>query len=140
MRQEKLELHREGRNMSTIRVRRGVLASSMALALFAPHAFAQTSTTSSSDQQATQQSTSSSAQPADQKSAAKQLQAITVTRSLIPRVEIEGPAPVVTITGEEIKQQGFTMLYEFLDSLPQMGKTQDPAGWGSTSVNARSVN
>jgi outer membrane receptor protein involved in Fe transport len=92
--------------MSTIRVRRCVLASSMALALFAPHAFAQTSTTSSSDQQATQQSTSPSAQPADQKSQAKQLQAVTVTGSMIPRVEIEGPAPVVTITGEQIKQQG----------------------------------
>ncbi len=126
--------------MSTIRVRRCVLASSMALALFAPHAFAQTSTTSSSDQQATQQSTSPSAQPADQKSEAKQLQAVTVTGSMIPRVEIEGPAPVVTITGEQIKQQGFTTLYEFLDSLPQMGQTQDPASWGSTSVNARSVN
>jgi outer membrane receptor protein involved in Fe transport len=130
--------------MSTIRVRRGVLASSLALALFAPHAFAQTSNassnTSSSDQQTTQQSTSSSAQPTDQKKA-QQLQTVTVTGSLIPRTEVEGAAPVVTVTGEQIKQQGFTTLWEFLDSLPQVGQqSQDPAAWGSTSVNARSVN
>ena len=126
--------------MSTIRVRRGVLASSMALALFAPHAFAQTSTTSSTDQQAAQQSPSSSGQTADQKNATK-LQTVTVTGSMIPRVEVEGPAPVVSITGEQIKQQGFTTLWEFLDSLPQVGQqTSDPAAWGSSSVNARSVN
>ena len=128
--------------MSTIRVRRGVLASSMALALFAPHAFAQTSTTSttsSSDQSTTQQSTSSSGQPAGQQNATK-LQTVTVTGSMIPRVEIEGPAPVEIVTGEQIKSEGFTTLWEFLDSLPQFGQTQDPASWGATSVNARSVN
>ena len=80
--------------MSNIRVRRGVLASSLALALFAPHAFAQTSSTSSSDQQNTPQSSSSSSQPAAPQKAT-QLQAVTVTGSMIPRVEIEGPAPVV---------------------------------------------
>ncbi|HTV86874.1 MAG TPA: TonB-dependent receptor [Dyella sp.] len=131
--------------MSTIRLRHGVLASSLALALFAPHALAQTSSTSSSNTQqgtsssSSQQSTSSNAQPADQRNA-KQMQTVTVTGSMIPRVEIEGPAPVSIITGEQIKQEGYTTLWEFLDSLPQMGQTQDPASWGATSVNARSVN
>jgi outer membrane receptor protein involved in Fe transport len=146
-----IHFHREGRDMSTIRVRRGVLASSLALALFAPHAFAQTSSTSTSNQQSTQQGTSNSQQstqqgtssnapPANQKQA-KQLETVTVTGSMIPRTEIEGPAPVVSLTGEQIKAQGFTTLWEFLDSLPQVGQqTQDPASWGSTSVNARSVN
>ncbi|MCC4591518.1 TonB-dependent receptor [Xanthomonas campestris pv. cannae] len=70
-----------------------------------------------------------------------ELKAVTVTGSLIPRVEVEGPAPVVTITGEEIKKQGYTTLWEFLDSLPQVGQqVSDPASWGSSSVNARSVN
>jgi uncharacterized protein YdeI (BOF family) len=87
--------------MSNIRVRRGVLASSLALALCAPHAFAQTSNTSSSDQQTqqtqqstssgSQQSTSSSGQSAEPKKA-QQLQTVTVTGSMIPRTEIEGPA------------------------------------------------
>jgi outer membrane receptor protein involved in Fe transport len=133
--------------MSTIRVRRGVLASSLAFALFAPHAFAQTSNTSSNDQQNTQpqQGSSTSGQQssqsqADQKNAAK-LQTVTVTGSMIPRTEIEGPAPVVSITGEQIKAQGFTTLWEFLDSLPQVGQqSSDPSAWGSSSVNARSVN
>jgi outer membrane receptor protein involved in Fe transport len=137
--------------MKNIRVRRGVLASSLALALFAPSAFAQTSTTSSSNSQANQQgtssgnaqtnpqSTSSSGQQNNQQNS-KQLQAITVTGSLIPRVQVEGPAPVQIVTGEQIKAEGYTTLWEFLDSLPQMGQTQDPASWGATSVNARSVN
>src|ERR1700754_1880821 len=60
---------------------------------------------------------------------------------MIPRVQVEGPAPVISLTGEQIKQQGFTTLWEFLDSLPQVGQqSQDPASWGSSSVNARSVN
>jgi outer membrane receptor protein involved in Fe transport len=135
--------------MSTIRVRRGVLASSLALALFAPHAFAQSSSTSSSNPQTTQPSSSSSNQQTTQPSTssngqpakAQQLQTVTVTGSLIPRTEIEGPAPVVSITGEQIKAQGFTTLWEFLDSLPQVGQqSEDPSAWGSTSVNARSVN
>lgn len=132
--------------MNSIRVRRGVLASSLALALFSPYAIAQTSTTSSSDQQ---QSTSSNNQPQstssnDQqngKQNAKELKTVVVTGSMIPRVEVEGPTPVVSLTGQQIKDQGFTTLWEFLDSLPQVGQqSSDPAAWGSSSVNARSVN
>jgi outer membrane receptor protein involved in Fe transport len=137
--------------MKNIRVRRGVLASSLAVALFAPSAFAQTSTTSSSNSQTSQQNTSSSNPQTSQQSSsssgqstnqqkATQLKEVTVTGSLIPRVQVEGPAPVQIITGEQIKAEGYTTMWEFLDSLPQMGQTQDPASWGSTSVNARSVN
>ena len=138
--------------MSNINLRRGVLASSLALALFAPGAFAQTSSATSSNSQTspqanqqtnpqtTQQSTSSSGQSTNQKNATK-LQTVVVTGSMIPRTEIEGPAPVVSLTGEQIKAQGFTTLWEFLDSLPQVGQqSEDPAAWGSTSVNARSIN
>ncbi|RUL72745.1 TonB-dependent receptor domain-containing protein [Dyella choica] len=123
--------------MNTIHVRRGVLASSLALALFAPYAVAQTSTTAGGDQQ---QGTTSSNSPQNSPNA-KELKAVVVTGSMIPRVEVEGPAPVVSITGQQIKDQGFTTLWEFLDSLPQVGQqTSDPASWGSSSVNARSVN
>jgi len=123
--------------MNTIHVRRGVLASSLALALFAPYAVAQTSTTPSSDQQ---QSTSNNEQH-NGKQKAQELKAVVVTGSMIPRVEVEGPTPVVSLTATQIKEQGFTTLYEFLDSLPQVGsQVSDPASWGSSSVNARSVN
>jgi outer membrane receptor protein involved in Fe transport len=121
--------------MNTIRVRRSVLASSLALALFTPYAVAQTSTTSGSDQQ---QSTSSSN---SQQQNPKELKTVVVTGSMIPRVEVEGATPVVSLTAAQIKEQGFTTLYEFLDSLPQVGQQiSDPASWGSSSVNARSVN
>lgn len=122
---------------------RTALVSALSMALLSPFAL-QAQTASSGDAQSAQTSPSqtgaSNAQQPDQKKAVK-LQAVTVTGSMIPRVEIEGDAPVVQYTGEQIKQQGFTTLWEFLDSLPQMGpQVQDSASWGSTSVNARSVN
>lgn len=114
--------------MTLIRSRRGALACALALALFAPHVLAQ-SAPSGADASAENQAK------------AVQLKEITVTGSMIPRVEVEGPAPVVSITGEQIKQQGYTTLWEFLDSLPQVGQQiSDSAAWGSSSVNARSVN
>jgi len=125
--------------MSTTCLRRSVLASSLALALFTPHVFAQSASTAG-DQSSTQQAPSS-AQPDAKPAKAVDLKAITVTGSMIPRVEVEGPAPVVSVSGEQIKAQGFTTLWEFLDSLPQVGQqVSDSPSWGSSSVNARSVN
>ena len=117
-------------------LRRGVLASSLALALFTPHVFAQ-SASAGSDQSSAQPD----AQSSDKSDKAVKLKTITVTGSMIPRVEVEGATPVVSVSGEQIKQQGFTTLWEFLDSLPQVGQQiSDSASWGSSSVNARSVN
>src|SRR5579859_1840216 len=105
-RQETSLVTGRGQRMNSNHVRRGVLASSLALALFAPYALAQTSTASSNDQQ--QNNTTSNPQNGSQKP--KTLEKVTVTGSLIPRSEIEGPAPVNIITGEQIKAQGFTTL------------------------------
>src|SRR5581483_265991 len=119
----------EGKNMVTFRVRRRVLAGSLALALAAPCAIAQTSAASSGEQE-----TSSSP---------KTLDKVTVTGSRIPRSEIEGDAPVSVITGEQIKAQGYTTLYEFLSSLPQVSTPEFGNGvstWGNTAANARSIN
>jgi len=129
--------------MNNICLRRHLLASSLALALFTPQAFAQ-SASHGGDQSPAPQA-SSSAQTDTQSSGktdkAIDLKGVTVTGSMIPRVEVEGPAPVLAITGEQIKQQGFTTMWEFLDSLPQVGQQiSDSASWGSSSVNARSVN
>ncbi len=125
--------------MSNTSLRRSVLASSLALAFFAPLAFAQ-SASPANGQPAAQQAPSDT-QSSEKPSKAVDLKAVTVTGSMIPRVEVEGPAPVVSVTGEQIKAQGFTTLWEFLDSLPQVGQqVSDSPSWGSSSVNARSVN
>ncbi|MFK2877444.1 TonB-dependent receptor plug domain-containing protein [Rhodanobacter hydrolyticus] len=122
-----------------IALRRTTLVSALSIALLSPLAVQAQTATAADAQSSSSQTSSSSGQPDQNK--AKQLQTVTVTGSMIPRVEVEGPAPVVTITGTQIKQQGFTTLWEFLDSLPQMGQPpQDPASWGATAVNARPVN
>jgi len=122
--------------MNKVCLRRSVLASSLALALVTPHAFA-LPTAPGSDQPATEQA-SSSAPSSSKPDKAVELKGVTVTGSMIPRVEVEDPAPVVSITGEQIKQQGFTTLWEFLDSLPQVGQQiQDSAAWGSSLPRAR---
>jgi outer membrane receptor for ferrienterochelin and colicin len=135
-----LAFNGENTIMKKIHIHRSVLAAALALALFGPQVFAQQAP-SGGDQPLAQQA-SPSAQPSTQadKDKAVKLKAVVVTGSMIPRVEIEGPAPVITVTAAQIKEQGFTTLWEFLDSLPQMGLTQDPASYGSTSINARAVN
>ncbi|GLQ98917.1 TonB-dependent receptor plug domain-containing protein [Dyella mobilis] len=129
--------------MKTIQVRRGVLASSLALALFAPCAFAQTSTTSSNGQQTAPQGAAAANQQAPAAQNAQTLQKIVVTGSRIPRSTIEGPAPVEIVTGAQIKAQGFTTLWEFLNSMPEMSAPDFQnriSTWGNSAVNARVVN
>jgi outer membrane receptor protein involved in Fe transport len=113
--------------MIMFRARRRVLAGSLGLALFAPFAMAQTSPPSSDD-----------APPGS-----KTLDKVVVTGSRIPRSEIEGDAPVSVITGEQIKAQGYTTLYEFLGSMPQVSTPEFGNGistWGNNAANARSIN
>jgi len=73
----------------------------------------------------------------------KTLQEITVIGSRIPRTQVEGAAPVTVVTGADIKAQGYTTLYQFMNSLPQVATTDfasRPSTWGSTAVNARTLN
>lgn len=49
----------------------------------------------------------------------KTLQEVVVTGSRIPRSQIEGPAPVVTITAQDIKQRGFANVPDLMTSLTQ---------------------
>lgn len=123
-------------------LRRSVLASSLALSFFVPSAFAQSAGNQPSGQQdTTTTSTDQSSAPQDaSKKKAVTLKNVTVTGSLIPRVEVEGPAPVVTISGAQIKQEGFTTVYELMNSITQTGVAQTPPSWGSSSVNARQLN
>ena len=121
--------------MRSIGFHRGVLASSLALALMVPTAFAQSA---AGGQAATAPSQDS---PAQKKPV--ELQKVTVTGSRIPRSEIEGPAPVVIVTGAQIKAQGYNTLFEFMNSLPQVATpefTDRISTWGNTAVNGRPLN
>ena len=68
------------------------------------------------------------------------LQEVLVTGSRIARKEVEGPSPVTIVTGEELKNQGFTTVYEVMNNLTQSFTAQTPPSWGSTNVNARQLN
>ncbi len=69
-----------------------------------------------------------------------QLETVTVTGSRIARKNLQGPSPVTIITGQEIKAEGFTTLYEVMDDTTQSFPVQTPPSWGSTNVNARQFN
>ena len=60
-------------------------------------------------------------QPAAQAESAppRTLQEITVTGSRIPRSQVEGPAPVVTITAQDIQRRGFANVPDLMTSLTQ---------------------
>ena len=49
----------------------------------------------------------------------KQLDAVQVTGSRIPRAQVEGPAPVTVVNAEQIKAAGFTSVPDVLRSLSQ---------------------
>ena len=49
----------------------------------------------------------------------KTLEEVVVTGSRIPRSQIEGPAPVVTITAQDIAQRGFANVPDLMTSLTQ---------------------
>src|SRR5580765_6338456 len=46
-----------------------------------------------------------------------QLDSVVVTGSRIKRSQAEGPAPVTVLTGEQMKKQGFSTVYEAVRSL-----------------------
>jgi outer membrane receptor protein involved in Fe transport len=114
------------------------LASALALALFSPVA-------ALAQAQAAQQSppaeqTDESAQTESSENA-RTLDTVLVTGSRIKRAEIEGPAPVTVITGEQIRKEGFTTIYEALGSLTEVtGTVQNDYDWGQSSVNASPLN
>ncbi len=77
--------------------------------------------------------------PADGK--AKTLDTVAVTGSRIKRSDIEGPAPVTVITGEQMKKEGFATVYDALQTITEaIGNVQNDYDWGQTSVNASPLN
>lgn len=70
----------------------------------------------------------------------RDLDAVTVTGSLIPRAQVEGPSPVTTITAEQIQAQGFTTVFDALRSLPvSNGSVQDSQGTGFYTPGAKTI-
>ena len=69
------------------------------------------------------------------------LDAITVTGSRIKRSEIEGPAPVTVITAAQMEREGFTTVYEALNTLTQTaGNVQNELFQSGFTPNASVLN
>lgn len=91
-----------------------------------------------SAQDATAQQATEAAPKSEQ---AKTLDTVAVTGSRIKRSEIEGPAPVTVITGEQMKKEGFATVYDALQTITEaIGNVEQDYNWGSTSVNASPLN
>jgi outer membrane receptor protein involved in Fe transport len=101
----------------TTRLQRSPLSLALIAALAVPAgaAFAQTTTTVDPNAPAAT-STTAKAAPAG---TAKKLEKVTVTGSNIERAEIEGPAPVVVITREDMEREGYQTVGDMLQQLPQ---------------------
>lgn len=85
-------------------------------------------------------STSNSPENQPDRAAATKLEAVQVTGSRIPRTEIEGPAPVITITAKEIAQRGFMDVPQLMASLTQnLGALDNNQYNSGFSVGAQAV-
>ncbi|WP_187775696.1 TonB-dependent receptor plug domain-containing protein [Luteimonas suaedae] len=117
---------------------RNALASALALALFPPFAALAQAQDAQQPPPAEQAGAPAETGPDEN---ARTLDTVTVTGSRIKRAEIEGPAPVTIITGEQIRKEGFTTIYEALSSLTEVtGTVQNDYDWGQSSVNASPLN
>jgi outer membrane receptor protein involved in Fe transport len=110
---------------------RNVLAAALTVALWSPllaSAQDQTAPPAEQDAQAEQQE-------------ARTLDTVQVTGSRIKRSEVEGPAPVTVITGEQMKKEGFATVHDALLQITEaIGNVQNDSDWGQSSVNASPLN
>lgn len=115
-------------------LQRNALASALALTLFSPFAV-------SAQQIDAQQTDTTGTEQSSADKDANTLDAVTVTGSRIKRADIEGPAPVTIITGEQMKKEGFATVYDALQTLTEaIGDVEQDYAWGSSSVNAYPLN
>lgn len=79
--------------------------------------------------------------PASQNSEATTLDKVVVTGSRIKRAEVEGPSPVIVITAAEIEKQGFSTVYDTLNTLTQFtGSVQNELNQNGFTPNASFLN
>ena len=70
-----------------------------------------------------------------------ELDRVTVTGSRLKRVDLEGPSPVTVIDAEQIQREGFTTVFEVLNSLTQTtGSIQVEQDAGTFTQNANGLN
>ncbi|MBW8811005.1 MAG: hypothetical protein JF591_19795, partial [Lysobacter sp.] len=132
--------------MSHSTLRRSALTCALLSVLFAP--LAQAADASADQPQAEQpqaeQPRTEPAPSADRAAATRtptEIDKVTVTGSRIKRAEIEGPAPVFTITAAQIEKEGFNTVYDALTTLTEaMGTVESDIAWGQHTVNASPLN
>lgn len=72
---------------------------------------------------------------------ASELDKIVVTGSRIKRAEVEGPAPVTVVTREQIDKEGYTTVFDALNSLTQFeGSVQNELTQNGFTPNASVLN
>ena len=73
--------------------------------------------------------------------APRDLDKVSVTGSRIARAQLEGPAPVMVITAEDIQKQGFTTVWESLGTLTQFtGSAFNESDQTGSSPNGQYLN
>ena len=76
----------------------------------------------------------------EEKKSATDIDAVVVTGSLIPQVQIENANPVIQITAEDIDRQGFRNVYEVLRAQPlATGAVQDNQFSGGFTTGATTI-
>ena len=121
--------------MSHSTLRRSALTGALLSILFAP-AVAQAQSAETPAGQA-----SAGADESSRANKPTEIDKITVTGSRIKRSEIEGPAPVFTITAAQIEKEGFNTVYDALTTLTEaMGTVESDIAWGQHTVNASPLN
>lgn len=81
-----------------------------------------------------------SQEPQEEEEDDASLERIVVTGSRISRAQVEGPSPVISITADDIQKEGFTTVYEALNSLTQnVGNIQDDQFSGGFTQNANAI-
>lgn len=80
-------------------------------------------------------------QSTEQDEDATEIDKVVVTGSRIKRVEVEGPAPVTVITAAEIERQGYSTVYDALNTLTQFtGSVQNELNQNGFTPNASFLN
>ncbi|MBE8228706.1 TonB-dependent receptor plug domain-containing protein, partial [Leptospira borgpetersenii serovar Ballum] len=72
----------------------------------------------------------------------RQLDAVQVTGSRIPRAQVEGPAPITVINAEQIRSSGFTSVPDVLRAMTQNGgetQSQQSSSGADFSPGAQQV-
>lgn len=98
---------------------RTLLATAICASLFAAgSAYAQTTPSTQGQSGQAPATAQNSTNTSKKKEKEKTLQTVTVTGSLIPQSQIETANPVITVTAQDIKKQGFANVYEALRAQP----------------------